>query len=267
MAHPGVPGGGLDFVVDRRAGAARGLEPQSDFDALHGRDREHGLPQPSIKAPVPRHVRAESDGKAGDDDLANTPQRVAVLLGRVDARDHLGLGRGVKRPQRRRVGGGIDVGRHHGGTDRIDPAKMHQMRTDSDTQFAQQHATDGTGGHARGRLTGRGALENVAGVGAIVLEQPGEIGMSRPHPRDLPLPGAVGIAVSRSRVHDLEPVLPVAVADQHRDRRAERLAGAHARQELDAIRFDLHAAPSAVPLLSAGEVSVDVGGQQGDTGR
>ena len=91
--------------------------------------------------------------------------------------------------------------------------------------------------------------------------------MSRTHPRDLPLPGAVGVAVARSRVHDLEPVLPVAVTDQHRDRRAERLAGAHARQELDAIRFDLHAASSAVPLLSAGEVSVDVGGQQGDTGR
>ena len=63
-------------------------------------------------------------------------------------------------------------------------------------------------------------------------------------------------------IHDLLPVLPVAIVDQHRDRRAERLAGANAGEKFDRVLLDLHAAPAAVALLAARELGVDVVGEQ-----
>ena len=72
---------------------------------------------------------------------------------------------------------------------------------------------------------------------------------------------SVGLA-ARRRIHDLLPVLPVAIGDEHRDRRAERFAGANAGEKLDGVLFDLHAPAAAVPLLTARELGVDVRGEQ-----
>ena len=58
-------------------------------------------------------------------------------------------------------------------------------------------------------------------------------------------------------MHRLLPVFPVLVANQQRDRRAERFAGAHARQNLGLVGFDRHAAAAAVPALAPLELLGD----------
>ena len=65
-------------------------------------------------------------------------------------------------------------------------------------------------------------------------------------------PGRVGL-----RRHHVLPVLPVAVPDEHRDRRAQRLAGTHAGQPFDLIRFDLHARAAAIALLTTRQFVID----------
>ena len=149
----------------------------------------------------------------------------------------------------------------------VDAAEVHEMAADAHVELVEKTLTDGRGGDARRRLARRRALENVARVVAIVLENAGEIGVAGPNARDgaLAKPGpsaaprrSLGVVVARRGIHDLLPVLPVAIVDEHRDRRPERLAGAHAGQKLDRVLLDLHAAPAAVALLAARELGVDV---------
>ena len=97
-------------------------------------------------------------------------------------------------------------------------------------------------------------------------QRAGQVGMARTHPRHHPAAGAVRVFGTRRGIHDLQPVLPVAIANEHRDGRSERLAGAHAAQQLDVVLLDLHAPPAAVALLPPGELRVDVGGGQGQAG-
>ena len=75
-----------------------------------------------------------------------------------------------------------------------------------------------------------------------------------------------GIFGARRGIHDFLPVFPVAIGDEHRDRRAERFAGAHAGEKLDVVLLDLHAAAAAVALLAADELLVDVSGEQWQAG-
>ena len=73
--------------------------------------------------------------------------------------------------------------------------------------------------------------------------------------------GGVGL-----RGHDVLPVLPVAVPDEQRDRRADGFAGAHARQPLDAIRLDFHAGAAPVAPLAALQLHVHALGGQREAG-
>ena len=90
--------------------------------------------------------------------------------------------------------------------------------------------------------------------------------MPRTRARDGAFAQSRGIFITRRRIHDLDPVLPVLVANEHRNRRAEGLAGAHTAQEFDLIAFDLHASSATVSLLAAEEISVDVGGSEWKAG-
>src|SRR5438874_1276205 len=67
--------------------------------------------------------------------------------------------------------------------------------------------------------------------------------------------------------HRRLPVLPVAVGDAQRDRRAEGGAPADAGQDVDLIALDLHASTAAVAALAPGEVAVDIGFGQRQAGR
>ena len=57
--------------------------------------------------------------------------------------------------------------------------------------------------------------------------------------------------------HALAPVLEVAVDDLQRDGAADRLIEAHAREDIDLVLLDLHAAAAAVALLAARQVFID----------
>ena len=66
--------------------------------------------------------------------------------------------------------------------------------------------------------------------------------------------------------HRLLPVHPVAVLDQHRDRPADRLAGADAGEDVGPVGLDRHPAAAAVAALPAAQITgdaVEVDGKPG----
>src|SRR5437764_518738 len=72
-------------------------------------------------------------------------------------------------------------------------------------------------------------------------------------PRPIGMPRAAATIVPPS----VAPVLEVAVADDDRDRRPERLSPADATGDLHLVRLDLHPAAAAVAVLPALQVEVD----------
>jgi hypothetical protein len=127
---------------------------------------------------------------------------------------------------------------------------------DVDVERGEELAGQSTGSDAGSGLAGTGALEDVAHVAAVVLERPGEIGMTGTRACHRRAPGArrLGRRLGRD-VHRLLPVLPVAIADQHGDGAAERVALAHAAQDLRRVHLDLHAAAAAVAELPPTKVA------------
>ena len=132
--------------------------------------------------------------------------------------------------------------------------------------FATAPAATCDRGVARAR-----ALERVADVVVAVLEDAGEVGVPGPRQRDGLRALAVRLALGRPRAHPPRPVLVVAVADDERERRAERASVAEAGEHLDLVGLDLLARAAAVALLAAAQVGVDrvaveqePGGQAGD---
>ena len=127
-----------------------------------------------------------------------------------------------------------------------------------DLEVREQLTRDGGGRDARGGLTRAGAFEDVADVVALVFQHAREIGMTGPRPRD-------GRAFRARRVlgrlgadvHGVLPVVPVLVADEEGDRAAERLAFAHAGEDLGAIRLDHHASSASVSTLTAPQIRGD----------
>src|SRR6266850_8220257 len=108
---------------------------------------------------------------------------------------------------------------------RHDAAQFRYVRPDFDVELAEQFLAHSPTGDPSHGLTGAGALKDVAGVQAVVLEGAGEICVSRPRPGDL-APATLGIGRRIGfRGHDILPVLPVAVPDEHGDRGAQRFAG------------------------------------------
>src|SRR5207247_2055767 len=119
-------------------------------------------------------------------------------------------------------------------------------------------------GDPRDGLAGAGALQDVAGVAAVVLERPGQVGVARAGPGDLAAPLAAGGVGLGS--HDVLPVLPVAVPDEHGDGGAERFPGAHAGEPFDAVGLDLHAGATAVAALAPLQLRVHALGGHGKAG-
>src|SRR5262245_11093784 len=58
-------------------------------------------------------------------------------------------------------------------------------------------------------------------------------------------------------MHGLLPVHPIAIADQHCDRRARRLSATDAGKNFGPVTLDRHAAPATVTTLSAPELRVE----------
>ena len=152
------------------------------------------------------------------------------------------------------------------------------MTADLHVELGQEPFADRARRDPRRRFTRRRALENVACVVTIVLEQSGEIRVPgtdarhRAPSRREPASGAARrlargqLFLARRRVHHVLPVLPVAILDAHRDGRTDRLSRSYTRQELDGVAFDLHASAAPIALLPSRELDIHVLGEQGQTG-
>src|SRR2546428_12260400 len=68
---------------------------------------------------------------------------------------------------------------------RGDPAELHDMGADFHSELLEQQLAHGPAGDAGDRLAGAGALQDVARVLAVVLEDAREVGVPRAGPRDL----------------------------------------------------------------------------------
>src|SRR5437879_9273005 len=145
------------------------------------------------------------------------------------------------------------------------PTELHDVAADLDVELLEQQLAHGPAGDAGDGLAGAGALQDVARVLAVVLEDAREVGVPRAGPRDLAparLRGDPGL-----RGHHVLPVLPVAVPHEHRDGGAERLARPHAGEPLDLLRLDLHARAPAVPAHPPLQLAVDPFGPHPRTAR
>src|SRR5687767_2604504 len=65
------------------------------------------------------------------------------------------------------------------------------------------------------------------------------------------------LALRWPRAHAPHPVRVIGVADDKRERRAERAAVSQAREDFDLVRLDLLARAASVALLAAPQVGVD----------
>ena len=155
---------------------------------------------------------------------SNTPPSDSLALRRrVDLGDHRARsppGPGSAPATRRRRRSPRDEVVAAGRRDRRD---LDHVREDLHAHRAQELLGQRATGHSGSRLTGAGALEDVAHVAQAVLLGADEIGMAGAGQVDL---GRLG--VDRPRVHPLLPVGEVAVGHLQRDRAAERAAVAHA---------------------------------------
>src|SRR2546430_11579671 len=123
------------------------------------------------------------------------------------------------------------------------PAQLHHVTPDFDAELFQQDLADGAAGDPRDRFARARPLQDVARVAAIVFERAREVGVAGTGAGHLtsPLrPGRVGF-----RRHDVLPMLPVAVPDEHGDGRAQRLAGAPAGEPFDLVGLHLYAGAAA----------------------
>ncbi len=104
----------------------------------------------------------------------------------------------------------------------LEPGRTHRddMAQDFDTEVTEKLLDDGADGDARGGFTGAGTFEDIAGIGQVVFDGAGEVGVAGPGARDgLVLRGIAGFDRQR-----FSPVLPVGVFDNQGDGRADRAA-------------------------------------------
>ena len=181
---------GPDLVVRLRAAQAGEREPVADLDALHGLDAHHRGGEPRVEAVLLRGVRAEPrrDVRARTSTMPPTVSRSLRASSIARAQALLVDGRAV----------------------------------DLTPIVGEQRLRDAAGGDVHGGVPRRRALERVADVVEVVLEHAGEVGVAGPRQRDRLHALPLRLALGRPRVHPPRPVLVVAVADDERERRAER---------------------------------------------
>jgi hypothetical protein len=127
--------------------------------------------------------------------------------------------------------------------------------------MAEQLLGQAAGRDPGGRLPGRRALEDVAGVREPVLQHAGQVGMTGPG-LGQDLLGRAGV-----RRHLLGPLGPLGVGDLDRDRGAERAPVPQPPDQGDLVLLEAHPGAAAVAEAAAGQLVLDVGGAEGQAGR
>jgi hypothetical protein len=140
------------------------------------------------------------------------------------------------------------------------------MAGDFDSKFGEEQAGEGAGGNPSGSLASAGALEDVAEIMGIVLDSASKIGVAGARPSE-PASTLFVSELSLADVHDILPIFKVLVLDDERDWRPERLTVANAREEVDFVALDLHAAAATIALLASPQLVIDLIGIDRESGR
>ena len=246
----------MDGVLHLRAETGRAFRREPDLHALYCLNRDNRLCQPAVEPRIPRDVRPQSGRHAARDHFENAAHRVARAVGLVDDFFHAGFHIRVDAAEQNVVAA-AERDQFVPGRSALEAHRAHRddMAEHVDAEFRQQGFGDRADGHPRGGLAGAGAFQNVPRVVKIVLDGAGEVGMSGPRPGDrLTL---VLAAVEVFHRQSLGPVLPVFVADEDGDGRADGAGVADSGDDFGAVGFDLHAPAAAVALLAPPELAVD----------
>ncbi len=131
---------------------------------------------------------------------------------------------------------------------RSEPTAMTWLST-SMPNLASNCLASAPTGDAGGGFTGAGSFQNVAGVGEIVFDGAGEIGMAGARARD----GFVMRGIARFNREGFGPVFPVGVGNNHGSAASRWFGVTHAGDDVGAIGFDLHATAASKALLPAPE--------------
>ncbi len=232
----------------------RCLNPASNFDRLHRLQRHHRRGQQCIQPLIPLHVAAKAGWNIVRHHLENSAHRIARAQNLIDFSLHALLGIGIGASQQHFVLAcqWLDLlPRDFPIRDR-NRANRDYMTQNFHAQLPQQQLGERAYCHPRRRFSSRGALQHIARFREIVLQSSGKIGMARSRRRH----ALVFLRITRLHRQRLFPILPVAILEHHRDRRADRLAVMHPRQKVRPVGFDLHAPPAAKALLPAPEFAV-----------
>jgi hypothetical protein len=208
---------------------AREREAVADLDAFHGLDPHEGRSEPRIEPIGLLRVRAEARRRAGGHDLDDPAERVAVRASGVGRCFPVGL-----------LAADLEGPPGHLDADLGEKRFSHRAGRDLD----------------RGLPRAR-PLERVPDVVVAELQRSGEVGVARAGQGDrcAALPGR--LAGGRPRAHPPLPASVVAIADDERQRRAERHAVPEACEDFDLVLLEPLARAAAVALASPVEVGGD----------
>ena len=156
--------------MGQRAGRGGELEAVADLDALDRLDAHQRAGERRVEPSVPVHVRAEAGRQTVDHDLDHAAERVAVLVGLVDALDHQLRGVGVQAAHRVVVEARDVVGAGHGAGRGADAAELDDVGDHPGVGgLLEEQRGDPAEGDPGGGLAGGGALEDRAGLVEVVL--------------------------------------------------------------------------------------------------
>src|ERR1051326_2650063 len=239
-----------NFVMRLGTAAVSDSNTLTDLNGFHCVDAHDGLCKAAIQAGVPTGMRTQPDRHASGNHLESSSNSVAIFLSLLDFPNHLLGDLGQDAADDLIVANRLEVLpcwgkilRNAGFSYCCCVAKYF------DTKVSQQNFGNGAKGYPGRGFTGAGSLENVSGIGVVVLEGPGQIRMSRPRPRE-PAFGC-GIACNFAGSHDFFPIRPVPILDHHRDGATDGLSMPHSGEKTYPILFDLHTAAAAVTALAA----------------
>ena len=198
-----------------------------------------------------------------DDNFKDTADGVARARDLLDFFLHARFGGGIDATEQDLVLGANRLNLFPRGCSvEFDAAHANHMAGNFNAKRPQHQLGEGSRGDAAGGLASRGALKHIASVGEVVFQSAGQVGVTGTRRGNRLVLGCV----ARRNGQLFFPVLPVAVHDLDRDRRADGVAVPHPGEHMGLVGFNLHPAATAVALLPPPQLAVHEIEIDGDTG-
>ena len=205
-------------------------------------------------------MAAKTNRKTAHHHLEATAQGIACVPGLVDGGDHALSGRRIEGSDRREIRSRIEICGEEIRRRGLDIADAGHVAADRCARHPlQKHLGQSSRGHPRRRLARRRPFQYVAGIAPIVLENPRQIRMARPRQIDRLERLRVPLRVGKGVRHGRRPILPVAIVNQERQRRAQGDAKPDAGEDFGAVGLDLHAPSATISPLAARQIGIDIG--------